>query len=183
MSHKKYKEKAHPVGTEDIIVVVVIVQLPSRIWVFATPWNCSMSDFPGLHYLLEFAQTHVHWVGDAIQLSHSLSCTSPLVLNPSQHQSLFQWVSSSGGQSIGASASTSALPMNIQGWFPLQLTGLISLQSKGHSRVFSSTTVWKPQFFSTQASYGSVFTAIQDYWKNHSFDCTDLCQQSDVSSF
>ena len=84
----------------------------------------------------------------------------------------------SGGQSIGVSASTSVLLMNIQGWFPLELTGLISLQSKGLSRVFSSTTVWKHQFFSTQP-----FTSIHDYWKRHSFDYMDLCWQSDVSAF
>ena len=58
----------------------------------------------------------------------------------------------SGGQSIGASASASVPPMNIQGWFPLGLTGLIFLQSKGLSRVFSNTTVQKRQFFSTQPS-------------------------------
>ena len=56
----------------------------------------------------------------------------------------------SGGQSIGASASASVLPMNIQGWFPLELTGLTSLQSKGFSRVFSSSTVRKHQSFATQ---------------------------------
>ena len=56
----------------------------------------------------------------------------------------------SGGQSIGASVSASVLPMNIQGWLPLGLTGLISLHSMEHSRVFSSTTVWKHLFFSTQ---------------------------------
>ena len=58
----------------------------------------------------------------------------------------------SGGQSIGASASASVLPMNIQGWFPLELTGLMSLQSKGLSRVFSNITVQKHQFFSAQPS-------------------------------
>ena len=58
----------------------------------------------------------------------------------------------SGGQSIGASASASVLPMNIQDWFPLGWTGQISLQSKGLSRVFSNTTVQKHQFFSTQPS-------------------------------
>ena len=57
-----------------------------------------------------------------------------------------------GGQSIGASASTSVLPMNIQDWFPLGLPDLISLQSKGLSRVFSNTTVQKHQFFSAQLS-------------------------------
>ena len=58
----------------------------------------------------------------------------------------------SGGQSIGASASPSVLPVNIQSWFPLGLTGLISLLFKGHSRVFSSTTIQKHQFFGTQCS-------------------------------
>ena len=58
----------------------------------------------------------------------------------------------SGSQSIGVSASASGLPMNIQGWFPLHLTGWISLQSKGLSRVFSNTTVQKHQFFSPQLS-------------------------------
>ena len=62
------------------------------------------------------------------------------------------WLFTSGGQSIGAPASASVLPMNIQDWFPLELTGLISLQSKGLSRVFSNTTVQKHQFFSTQLS-------------------------------
>ena len=61
----------------------------------------------------------------------------------------------SGGQNIGASASAPVLPMNIQGWLPLGLTGLISLQSKGFSRVFSSTTFWKHQFFSAQLSLRS----------------------------
>ena len=60
-----------------------------------------------------------------------------------------------GGQSIGVSASASVLPMNIQDWFPLGLAGLISLQSKGLSIVFSSTTVWKHQFFSAQPSLRS----------------------------
>ena len=61
----------------------------------------------------------------------------------------------SGGQSIGVSASISVLPMNIQDWFPLRLTGWISLQSKGLSRVFSKTTVQKHQFFSAQLSLWS----------------------------
>ena len=61
----------------------------------------------------------------------------------------------SGGQSIGASASASVLPVNIQGWIPLRLTSLISLQSKGLSWVFSSTTIWKHQFFGIQPSLWS----------------------------
>jgi len=79
---------------------------------------------------------------------------SPPAFNLSQHQGLFQWVSffASGGQSIGVSASASVLPMNIQDWFPLGWTGLISFQSKGLSRLFSNTTVWKHQFFGVQLS-------------------------------
>ena len=82
----------------------------------------------------------------------------------------------SGGQNIGALASTSVLPVNTQGWFPLGLTGLISLQSKGLSRVFSSTIIWNHQFFSTQPPYGPTLTSVRDYWKNHSFDFTDFFQ-------
>ena len=112
------------------IVIVVFVQLLSCVQLFVTPMDCSTPGFPVLHYLLEFAQTRVHRVGDAIQPSHPVSPTSPPALNLSQHQHLFQWVSSaSGGQNIGASASI--LPMNSQGWSPLGLTSLISMLSKG----------------------------------------------------
>ena len=82
--------------------------------------------------------THVHRVSDAIQASHPLSSPSPHVFNPSQHQGLFQWVSSwvlaSSGQSIGVSASASVLPMNIQDWSPLGWTGLISLLSQNKEK-------------------------------------------------
>ena len=71
---------------------------------------------------------------------------------PESRSSPMSWMFASGGQSIGASASVSVLPMNIQDWFPLGLTGLISLQSKGLSRVFSNTTVQKHQFFGTKPS-------------------------------
>ena len=77
----------------------------------------------------------------------------------------------SDGQSTGASTSASVLPINIQDWFPLGWTGWISLQSKGHSRVFSNTTVQKHQFFSTQLLlWFNSYIHIHDYWKNHSFD-------------
>ena len=112
-----------------------------------------MPGFPVLHSLPEFAQTHVHWISDVIQPPHPLSPPSPPVLNLSQNQGLFQWVGSlhqRGGQSIGPSASV--LPMNIQGWFPLGITGWISLQSKGLSRVFSNTSVQKHLFFGAQPS-------------------------------
>ena len=75
------------------------------------------------------------------------SCSQPF---PASESFPMSWLFTSGGQIIGASASAPVLPMNIQGWFPLGLTGLISLQSKGLSRVFSSTMVQKHQFFSAQ---------------------------------
>ena len=104
--------------------------------------DCSIPGFPSLHYLLEFAQGHVHWVSDAIQPSHPLSSPLPPAFNLPQHWGLFSMnqLFASGGQSIGAPPSASVLPVNIQGWFPFGLTGLISLLSKGLSRVFSSTT-------------------------------------------
>ena len=89
----------------------------------------------------------------------------------------------SGGQSIGTSASASVPPMNIQGWFPLGLTGLTSLLSKGLSRVFSNTTVRKHQFFDTQPSFGPTLISIHDCWKNHSFDYMDLWQQNNFSVY
>ena len=102
---------------------------------------------------LEFTQTHVHRVSDDIQPSHPLSSPSPPAPNPSQHQSLFQWVNfASGGQSTGASASASFLPKKSQGWSPSEWIGWISLQSKGLSRAFSNTTVQKHQFFGAQPS-------------------------------
>ena len=98
--------------------------------------DCSTLGFPVPHYLLEFAQTHVHWVGDATPPSHPLLPTSAPALNLSLHQGLYQWVSSSHqvAKVIRFSALSSVLPMNSQGWFPLGLTGLISLQSKGLSK-------------------------------------------------
>ena len=103
----------------------------------------STPGFPILHNLLEFAQTQVHLISDAIQWSHPQSSLFPPALDPSQHQGFFpmSWLFSSGGQSIRASASV--LPMDIRDWFPLGLTGLISLQSKGLSRVFSSAKISK----------------------------------------
>ena len=96
------------------------------------PMNCSLPGFPFHHQLPELAQTHVHWVGDAIQPSHLLSSPSPPAFNLSQYQGLFQWVSSLYHVTkVLDLVSASVLPVNIQDWFPLGLTGLISLLSKG----------------------------------------------------
>ena len=115
------------------------------------PMDCSTPGFPVHGQLPEPTQTHVHWVGDAIQPSHLLSSPSPPAFNLSQHQGLFKWVSSlhQVATGIGVSASASVLPVNIQDQFPLGWTGWISLQSKGLSRVFSNTTVQKHQLYSS----------------------------------
>ena len=118
------------------------------------PMNRSTPGLPVHHQLPEFTQTHIHWVSDAIQPSHPLLSPFPTTPNPSQHQSLFQWVNSLewGGQSTGVSALASFLPKKSQGWSLSEWIGWISLQSKGLSRVFSNTTVQKHQFFSAQLS-------------------------------
>ena len=118
------------------------------------PMDCGNPGLPVHHQLPEFTQTHVHWVGDAIQLSHPLSSPSPPALNLSQIQNLFKWVSSSHQMAkvLEFQLQKSLLPMNTQDWSPLGWTGWISLQSKGLWRVFSNTTVQKHQFFGTQLS-------------------------------
>ena len=118
------------------------------------PMDCSTPGFPVHHQLPKLAQTHVHRVGEAIPTISSsvipfFSCLQSFLVSGSFPVSQFF---PSGGQSIGASFSASVLPMNIQDWFPLGLTGWISLQSEGLSRVFSNTTVQKHQFFSVQLS-------------------------------
>ena len=117
------------------------------------PMNHSTPSLPVHHQLLELTETHVHWVGDAIQPSHPLSSPSPPALNPSQHRSFpMSQLFACGSQSAGVSALASVLPMNTQDWSLLEWTGWISLQSKGLSRVFSNTTVQKHQFSSAQLS-------------------------------
>ena len=115
------------------------------------PMNCSTPDLPVHHQLLEFTETHVHRVSPTI--------SSSVIPFSSRLQSFPAWGSfpisqffASGGQNIGVSALASVLPMNIQDWFPLGLTGSIALQSKGLSRVFLNTTVQEHQFFGTQLS-------------------------------
>ena len=118
------------------------------------PKDCSTPGLPVHHHLLEFTQIHVHWVGDAIQLSHPLSSLFPPAFNLSQHQGLFKWINSSHEVAkVLESASASVLPKNTQDWSPLGWTGWISLQSKGLSRVFSNTTVQKHQFSGAQPSF------------------------------
>ena len=132
-------------GSKESNVAVVIQLCPT----LCDPKDCSVPDFLVPYYLPEFAQVHVHWTGDAIQPSHPSaalfsSCPQSFPASGSFPMSL---LFASGGQSTGASASASVLLMSIQGWFPLRLTGLISLLFKDLSRVFSGTTIQKYQFF------------------------------------
>ena len=89
----------------------------------------------------------------------------------------------SDGQSIRASTSASVLPVSIQGWFPLGLTGLISLLSKDSQESFSGPQFESISSLALSLLYGPALTSIPDYWKNRSFDHMEVCQQSDVSAF
>ena len=150
--------------------------------------DCSTPGFPVLHHLPELAQTHVHWVSDAIKSSHPLSSPSSPAFSVSQHQGVFFFFKmyqlyESSGLSIGASASASVLPMNIQGWFPLELTDLLSYSPRD-SQESSTTSQFKSiNSLALSILYSPTLTSIHDYWKNHSFRYTDLCWQSNVSAF
>ena len=145
--------------------------------------------FPILHCLLEFAQTHVHWVSDAIQPSYLQLPPSPAAPNLSQDQGYFffclQWLGSSHQVDKVLEFNLAwVFPMNIQGWFPLGLIGF-SLWCPRDSKESSPAL----QFKSINSSllrllyYGPTLTSVHDCWKNHSFNYRGLYQQSDVSAF
>ena len=146
------------------------------------PMDCSTPGFPVLHHLPELAQIYVHWVDDINPIiSFSVipfsSCLQSFPASGSFPMSQFF---ASGGQSIEASATALILAMNIQGWFHLGLTGLISSQSRGLSRVFSKTTVKNHQLFGAQPFLRSNSHIHTWLLKNNSFDQIHLCQQSNV---
>ena len=135
---------------------------------FSSVWHCELMDcgtpgLPVLYYLPELIQIYVHWVSDAIQPSHPLSSPSS-AFSLSQNQGLFQCVSSSH-LVLDASASAAVLLMNIQGWFPLRLTGLISLQFKRLLRAKSlfqhhsskASILWCSAFFMVSVSMAPHF--------------------------
>ena len=146
----------------NILNLTIVVQSLSCVWL----WNsmdCNTPGFPVLHYLLEFAQTYVHWVSDIIQPSHPVIPVSSCPHScPAFGSFPVNQLFISDGQCFGASASV--LPMNIRGWFPLGLTGLISLLSKEFSRVFKK------------------HQSLQKVQKHPFFDYTDLCWQSTISA-
>ena len=127
------------------------VQSLSHVRLFATPWTTAHQ--ASLFITNSRSLLKLMSIKSVMPSNHLILCY-PFLLLPSILTSIRDFLMShffiSGGQSIGASASASVLPMNIQDWFPLGLTGLMSLQSKRLSRVFSNTTVQKHQFFGTQ---------------------------------
>ena len=153
-----------------LISFISSVQSLSLIWLFVTPWTAACQ--ASLFITNSWSLLRLMFIESVMPFSHLILCCS-LFLLPSVFLGIRVFSNESGlcirWPNIGVSASASVLSMTVQ-VFPWGLTGLISLQSKGLSRVFSSTTVQKHQFFSTQLSYSPTFTSIHDYWKNHHFD-------------
>ena len=121
------------------------------------PHGLQHTKFSCLHHLLEFCSNSCllsQWCHPTIS-SYVVPFSSCLQSFVDSGSFPMNRLFTSGGQNIGVSASASVLPMNIQDWFPLALTGLTSLQSKGLSRVFSNTTAQKHQFFGPQLSLES----------------------------
>ena len=136
-----------------ISIMFSSVQSFSHVQLLATPWTavCQAS----LYITNSWSLLQLMSIESVMPFNHLILCCPvllPLQSFPASGSFAMCQLFASGGQSIGAPASVPVLPMNIQSWFPLGLNGLISLLSKGLSRVFSSTTVWKHWFFVTQPS-------------------------------
>ena len=134
----------------------LVVHSLSRVWLFMTPWTAASP--AALSFTV--SQSLLTPLSDesVMPCNHLILCdsSSPSALNISQSGSFpVSWFLASGGQSIGASGSASGLPMNVQGSHALGLTGFISLQHSGLTRVFAATTVQKQQFFGAQPSLRS----------------------------
>ena len=134
------------------------------------PMNCSTPGLPVHHQLLEFTQTHVHWVGDAIQPSHPLSSPSLPAPNPSQHQSLFQWVNSSHEMAKVLEFQLHHHSFQRTPRTDLLYNGLVGSPCSPRDSQESSPT---PQFKSINSLALSflhipTLTSIHDHWKNHS---------------
>ena len=133
--------------------------------------DCSTPGFPVQHQLPELLK--LMSIELVMPFYHLILCR-PLLLLPSIFPSIrvfpMSHLFTSGGQSIGASALAPVPPVNIQDWFPLGWTCLISLQSKGLSRVFSNTTVQKHQFLALSFLHSLTLTSVHEHLKNHTLD-------------
>ena len=150
---KKVTSSRIPQFLRSIFSSVSSVQSLSRVQLFSTPWTTARQaslSITNSRGLFKF----VHRVGDAIQPYYPLLSpfSSHLQSFPASESFPMNQFFTSGGQSIGVSASASVLPMNIQDWFPLGWIGRISLKSEEFSSIFSNTTVQKHRFFGAQLS-------------------------------
>ena len=143
----------------------------SHVWLLATPWTAARQ--ASLSITTSQSLLKLMPIKSVMSSNHLFLCR-PLLLLPLIFPSIMVFSNESAllirCQSIVASALASVPPMNIQDWFPLGWTGLISLLSKWLSSVFSSTTIGKHINSSALSLYGPTLTSIHDYWKNHSFD-------------
>ena len=157
----------------------VVVQSLSHVQLIATPWTAAHQ--ASLSFTISQSLLRLMTIELVMSSNHLILCHSLLLLPsifPSIRVFSSKLVIHIRWQSIGASALVSVIPMNIQFWFHLRLTGLISLLSKGLSRVFSSTTVGKHQFWGHFSMVQLLYPSIYDYWENYSFDYIYLYQQS-----
>ena len=152
---------------EAVLGIFSSVQSLSRVWLSVTPWTAAC--LASLSITNSWSLLKLMFI-DLLVLSNHLILCHTLLLRLQSFLASGSFLVTSDGQSIGASALTSVLPMNIQNWFPLGWTGWISLQFKGLSRVFPT-----PQFKSINFSvlsflYDPILASIHNYWKKHSFD-------------
>ena len=149
MCHFKFLQQPYEVGN------LAVVQSLCHVWLFESPWTAAHQ--ASLSFTISWSLLKLMSIELVIPSNHLILC-HPLFLLPSIFPSIRVFSNESAFcikcQSTGVLASASVLPINIQGWYPLGLTGLISLLSKELSRVFSHT-IWKHQFFSTQPSLWS----------------------------
>ena len=162
----------------------VVIQSLSCVWLFATPWTAACQ--ASLSSTISRSLLKLMFIESVMPSNHLTFCHHLLVLHSTFPESGYfpkSWLFASGGQNIGASASASVFPTSIQGWFSLRLTGLSSLLPEGFRSLLQHHSFESINFLAISHFYGPTLTAINDYWKNHSFDYTDLCWQSDVSAF
>ena len=145
--------------------------------------DCSTPGFLDLHLQLEFVWTcPLSWWCHLTISSSVVPFSSCPQSFPALGFFLLSWLFASSDPSIGASASASALPMNIQGWFPLGLTGLISLPSKDSQKFSLAPQFESISFLVFSFLYGPTLTSVPDYWKSNSLDYMDLYWQNGVSA-
>ena len=167
------------------LYILCSVQLLSHVRLFVIPWTAAC--LASLSFTISWSLLRLMSIESVMPSNHLVICHLLLFLS-----SIFtsirvftdELLFTLGGQSIEASASASVLPMNIQGWFPLGLNGLILLVAQGTLKSLLQYHSSKASILQCSAFfYCPALTCLHDYRKNHSFDSMDLCWQSDVSAF